>query len=332
VWGNVPTYRYAPAAAAGRVSRSERPARVPPLAPGRQVESRGSLIGSRMPEGRVILASVGWINLLCVLACGMRANATSIRQPFPPTTREYSQEPFARGHSAEMRHDSSAQPAEASRAGWLIHSDPQGRFRFSYPRAFGRAERGTNDGFGDRVAAIRFSQFSGGLQEGQIALGGEAVLTKGFVMLDLQAAGGLYDSMTLEVFPAPMRDSILTSLTPLTSSNLCQELVKEQHVDLGKSVFAALTPQQKEAITRMDRIRAGNPRVLRCDVAGDTVTFHKEVTAQFGQERSRQQIYGAVRFLKPPFSTFQLIRAGAHAPAPDTLRTMASVVDSFETP
>jgi hypothetical protein len=224
----------------------------------------------------------------------------------------------------------SAQRTESSRVGWLTYSDPQRRFHFSYPPAFGQAERGSDDGFRDRVAAIRFSQFSSVLQEGQIVLGGEAVLTKGFVMLDVQAAGGLYDSTMRDIFPAATQDSILSTMPQLTASNLCRELAQEQHVDIGKPSLAVLTPQQKDAIVRLDWMRNENPKVLRCDVAGDTVTFHKEVTARFGQASNRQQIYGAVRFLKPPFSSFQLIQARLGVPSPETLRTMTSVVESFE--
>src|SRR5438477_9815308 len=75
------------------------------------------------------------------------------------------------------------------------YRDPGGRFTFFYPAAFGIASPGTNDGFGDRVSAVRFSSFPA-------RYGGEAVLTRGFPLIDLQAAGGLYDSLTLEIFPA----------------------------------------------------------------------------------------------------------------------------------
>ena len=73
------------------------------------------------------------------------------------------------------------------------YTDPQGRFRFEYPASFGAPQRGTNDGFGDRLAAVRFSGLTG--------LGGEAVLTRGPLVLDMQALGGLYDPIALEVFP-----------------------------------------------------------------------------------------------------------------------------------
>ena len=73
-------------------------------------------------------------------------------------------------------------------------ADPARRFRFSYPASFGEPSPGTNDGIGDRVAAFRFSVFSSGI-------GGEAALTSGFPVIDLQAAGGLYDANALEVFP-----------------------------------------------------------------------------------------------------------------------------------
>ena len=71
------------------------------------------------------------------------------------------------------------------------YRDPGGRFRFSYPAAFGAPSSGTNDGFEDRVAAVRFAVFSSGI-------GGEAALTRGFPVVDLQAAGGLYDAITFK--------------------------------------------------------------------------------------------------------------------------------------
>src|SRR5436853_7658332 len=81
------------------------------------------------------------------------------------------------------------------------YHDPQNRFTFSYPASFGATSPGTNNGFGDRVASIRFSAFSSGVRRGEVVLGGEATLTRGFPMVDLQVAGGLYDALTVEVFP-----------------------------------------------------------------------------------------------------------------------------------
>ena len=66
------------------------------------------------------------------------------------------------------------------------YTDPQGRFEFAYPAALGDPLPGTNNAFGDRIAAIRFSLLSPTPNQ----LGGEAVLTRGFPLVDLQAAGG----------------------------------------------------------------------------------------------------------------------------------------------
>ena len=73
----------------------------------------------------------------------------------------------------------------------LRYEDPAGRFTFFYPSTFGLPAAGTNDGFEDRVAAVRFSMFPA-------MLGGEAVLTRGTPLIDLQAVGGLDDSLTLQ--------------------------------------------------------------------------------------------------------------------------------------
>ena len=213
---------------------------------------------------------------------------------------------------------------------WSKYTDPQNRFSFSYPPTFGTPSQGSNNGFGDRVAAIQFSAFSSGVQNGQITLGGEAALTKGFVLVDIQALGGLYDSIILEALPETLRSNTLSNLPKLTIENFCGELSKEQHLDLSKSVFASLSQQQKDAIVSMDKIRNIGPKVIRCDVNIDTVTFHKEVTFESGKAKSRQNIYGAIRFLKSPFSSFQLIRATAEAPSQEILTTMTSVANSFK--
>jgi hypothetical protein len=194
------------------------------------------------------------------------------------------------------------------------YADPARRFRFSYPASFGEPSPGTNDGFGDRIAAVRFSVFSSGI-------GGEAALTTGFPVIDLQAAGGLYDAIMLEVFPEAIRRQIVGALQPLSASNFCNQIAVEQHLDPQAAVFAMLTARQRSAIASVDRTRHVSPRVLRCVVEGSTVTFDKE--AAFAPGGPRQHVYGAVRFLEAPYSTFQIVRAG---PPPD-----ASVLDQMTT-
>ena len=199
------------------------------------------------------------------------------------------------------------------------YRDPAGRFRFSYPAEFGLPSRGTDDGFGDRVAATRFSVFSGGI-------GGEAALTRGFPVVDIQAVGGLYDAITLQVFPDSLRRLIVGALVPLSAANFCRAIAQEQHLDLRAAPLAALPAEQRSMIAATDRIRNVGPRVLQCVVDGTTVTFDKEVG--FAAGGSRQHVYGAVRFLESPYSTFQVVRAG---PAPDAglLRQITTVVKSW---
>ncbi|GEM_PF-2027015 len=215
-------------------------------------------------------------------------------------------------------------------AGWLKYTDPQNRFSFSYPPTFGSPSQGTNSGFGDRVATIRFPEFSSGARAGKTVLGGEVVLTKGFVLVDMQALGGLYDSISLEVFPDTMRNNIISNLPTLTATNFCSELAKTQHIDLNKLAFASLNQQQKDAIVTLDRTRNIDPKVIRCDVSDNTITFHKEATFESGQAKSLQNIYGAIRFLNPPFSSFQIVRVTIETPTKEMLNDITSVVSSFK--
>ena len=118
------------------------------------------------------------------------------------------------------------------------YRDPQGRFRFSYPAAWGTASPGTNDGFGGRLAAVRFSQFPA-------PLGGELVLTRGFPSIDLQAVGGLYDSVALEVFPDALRRQVLARLPRLTAATFCDALGRATHLDVSLRALPGFTAAQR---------------------------------------------------------------------------------------
>jgi hypothetical protein len=48
---------------------------------------------------------------------------------------------------------------------------------------------------------------------------------------DLQAVGGLYDSLALELFPAPLRALPVAQLPRLTAANFCAALGQPLHVD-----------------------------------------------------------------------------------------------------
>ena len=199
------------------------------------------------------------------------------------------------------------------------YRDPQGRFRISVPARYGAISRGTNDGFGDRAAAIRFADFPA-------PLGGEAVLTRGFPLVDLQAAGGLYDALTLEVLPDSLKALVVSRLTRLSDLTFCGAIGRPSHVDVSALAFQALSIQQRDALQRLDAMRNVDPRVLLCRADGGVIVFHKEVSFDVGAPR--QHVYGAIRFLDGEYSTFQLI-AGGGPPQPALLEEMAALVRSF---
>ncbi|MEO5895706.1 MAG: hypothetical protein ABIS06_08390 [Vicinamibacterales bacterium] len=201
--------------------------------------------------------------------------------------------------------------------------DPAGRFRFTVPASFGTTSPGTNDGFEDRAAAIRFSVFSSG------GVGGEAVVTRGAPTLDVLAAGGLYDGIAREALNDALRSAVRAALPVLTPANICQQLAAEQHLDPAGPVFAPLSPAHRQALSGLDR--AGNvaPVVRVCDVAGDIVVFEKEAAHDLGGPR--RSIHGAVRFVSGMFSSFQIVRAGPR-PEAQVLAEMRQTVASWRTP
>lgn len=103
---------------------------------------------------------------------------------------------------------------------------------------------------------------------------------------------------------------------------------RELHLDPADRRLTGLTAQQRATIATVDRMGNVAPKVLRCDVAGGTVTFKKEAASDpAGPSR---YIYGSIRFLPAPYSSFQLIRGSEDEPGEALLRQIAAVVDSWK--
>lgn len=200
---------------------------------------------------------------------------------------------------------------------WPVYRDARGRFEFRYPPDLGNPQPGSDDGFRDRVAAVRFPITS--------TLGNQATLTKGRVLLDVQAAGGLYDDITLQVFPDAMRAKVEQLLPPLTIDNLCATLGMQDHLPAQLPFDAKIA----DMVRSIDRMRNEDPKVIRCNRVDDVVTFHKEATFVAGVVKARQQIYGAVRFLPAPYSSFQFVRAGLVPPSASEIENISRLVRSF---
>jgi hypothetical protein len=200
-----------------------------------------------------------------------------------------------------------------------VYRDPAARFSFLYPSSYGSIGPGTDDGFLDRVAVFHFASFPA-------RFGGEPALTKGFPLIDLQALGGLYDNLTLQIFPEPLRTRVVSQLPRLTLTNFCAALAESRHLDPALPVFGSLPQPQRDAIGGTDVMRNANPHVLDCRTKGDLITFDKE--RAFGPGDPLQHVYGTVRFLSGTYSTFQLI-AGGDAPRPAVTQEIEDLVASF---
>lgn len=209
---------------------------------------------------------------------------------------------------------------------WEIYTDTQNRFSFSYPSYFGIASSEEADIGLEEIASVKFSDFSYGSQEDKIILGGLAVLREGFIFVDQQALGGLYDPFSQGIFDEEDLNIILENIPTLTAENFCDELSKASHIDLNKSPFSSLSQQLRDGIVGVDQMRNFDPKVISCSVSDDTVTFYKEGGQEFGPVN---HIYGAIRFLESPFSSFQIIRI-AEEPTQEILDDITSVVKSFK--
>jgi hypothetical protein len=111
-------------------------------------------------------------------------------------------------------------------------------------------------------------------------------------------------------------------------ANFCAALAEPRHLDPALPAFASLKPQERDAIGGTDVMRNASPQVIECRTRGDMVTFDKERAFQPGAPL--QHVYGSVKFLTGPYSTFQLI-AGGEAPDPSLMNAIEDLVRSFRT-
>jgi hypothetical protein len=110
-------------------------------------------------------------------------------------------------------------------------------------------------------------------------------------------------------------------LLRLTAANFCDAIARERHADPGDPRLSSLTVAERTALGQVDQMGNVSPKVLRCEVSGDTVTFAKDTAQRY--------VYGAIRFLPPPYSSFQLIRGSGQAPPPSMLRQITDLVNSW---
>lgn len=207
-----------------------------------------------------------------------------------------------------------------STAAVVEYRDPGGRFRFSYPPSFGSPEAGTDSGFANRLVAIRFSTFSAQ------GIGGEAVLNVRRPALDVLAAGGLYDEIASGTLPSAISRIVDDVLPRLSAATVCEQLGREQHVDISSPPFAALSLQHRTALAELDRMGNHAPRMTRCAAEGDVVVFDKDSGMTSGGARRRS--YGAVKFMTGRYAAFQIVRAGGLADA-TVIEQMRQIVASF---
>jgi hypothetical protein len=200
------------------------------------------------------------------------------------------------------------------------YRDARERFSFSYPRSFGSPSVGTDDGFGNRVAAVRFSIFSAQ------GIGGELVLGQGRPSIDVLAVGGLHDDIASGTLPAELKQIVEAVLPPLTAANFCRELARERHIDVESAPFAKLSTSHRGALDDLDRLGNHAPKVSRCELTGDTIVFDKE--AAMAAKGPPRRSYGAVRFLKGRYSSVHLVRAGG-SPSAEDIDNIVRVVNSF---
>jgi hypothetical protein len=200
----------------------------------------------------------------------------------------------------------------AAQSGWATYTDPRGQFTFRYPAEWGQPSEGSDAGFEERVATVRFA-----------AVNADVVLNRGVVRLDHQAAGGLYDHFSLQALPLRTRPQIEAALPRLTAGTFCAQLAADHASTLA-------LPVDLRAVARaVDRLQYVDPRVEVCESSGEVIRFSRTAAVSDAAGAPRPYVYGAVRFLSGSNGSFQIVARSAQAPPAAALDAMRRVVESF---
>jgi hypothetical protein len=199
-----------------------------------------------------------------------------------------------------------------AQSGWLTYSDPRGQFTFRYPAELGPPSNGSDAGFEERAASVRFA-----------AANAEVVLNRGVVRVDHQAVGGLYDHFSLQALPLRTRPQIEAALPRLSAGTFCTQLAADHAAALA-------LPADLRAVARaVDRLQYVNPHVEVCESSGEVIRFSRTAAVSDAPGAPRPYVYGAIRFLRGPNASFQIVARSAQAPSASVLDEMSRVVESF---
>jgi hypothetical protein len=207
-----------------------------------------------------------------------------------------------------------ATPVPAAPQAVHTYTDPVIGLTFTYPASFGEPTRGSDHGFAERRAAVRFA-----------AINGEAVLTEGLVLVDFQAVSALYDHFALQVLPDAERQRITGALPPLSAGSFCAALAAADHT-VGSGLPEALLA----AARRVDVMQRHHPRVETCVRQGQVIRFSRAARATDAEGAPESHVFGAIRFLDGRYSSFQIVSRAATSPATGLLGAMTAVVESLQ--
>jgi hypothetical protein len=210
---------------------------------------------------------------------------------------------------------------EEPQGSWTEHVEEEIGVRFRYPSGWGELQVGTNDGFGNRTLARRFSLL-GGPEFNSPGLGGEFVLLNGRVTADWVTLGGFYSEIIMEAVPEEVKDKIVEVLPPIDQNNLCVALGDGLKIDLSAADLPPMTEAQAATLPQMHSFDNDSPEVILCRAVGETIVFYKTCQLRGG----RKYIAGAMRFDLPGFDSCQLVARGFEPMAPEFLVEIAKII------
>ncbi|HYC83319.1 MAG TPA: hypothetical protein VEB60_02125 [Candidatus Paceibacterota bacterium] len=213
----------------------------------------------------------------------------------------------------------------------ISYRDEKLGISFSHPASFGSTSPGVyRDG---TAAVIHFDTFSGSISDQPQQNEGEATIFTTPNRFTGYLLGGLYDPLSRGTAGSDVLKEIDRQLPIISIGNFCEELNRPTHLDpaklKGAKAFESLTPVQQHSLLDIDLMRSINSKVVACDRINDeTVIFHK--TAQDNAETPYVHVYGAIRFLKTPYASFQIVKRSFTEPSKQDINTLGALVTSFE--
>ncbi len=214
---------------------------------------------------------------------------------------------------------------------WQCFHGPQEAYSFWYPPGPWEARPMATRVVYDAMPVLVAFDIPSGVHwkdAGKDPLLGDLIVTCGPVWVS-RALSEVYDFQATG-YDDSLAGVVFRALPAVTPESFCELLDRSHFLKPLPRQLNGLAGSDLAIALELDGLHRADPRVVSCESRDSVVVFHEtfKLNVGFPFPNPRTHCFGAIRFLRGPMSSVQVVMVGK-APSPGLLETMREMVRSF---